>query len=299
MTINTRLRDEDGSVITYDTLDIPAGSPFVRSSAGELFDIPVDGYAFVAVQIFGDNAMTAAFTQTMAGSTWHSAEATVIDGLAARTSSGVGGIGTLQIFEVYGARRFRCIVSGSSWPVAAHVSLGRQRRMPPSIIAIVGGQANDTNAIRGGPVPIGGRAATSTPSVASDGNAVFAMFTTDRKQIVLTGAHPASTWNYAAASGGITDTTAVTIKAAAGSGIRIYLSSLQVFNSAATASEFSIRDGSSGTVLFRGYAAASMITPSIYSFDPPLRGTANTLMEVVMATTATATRINAQGWTGA
>lgn len=106
---------------------------------------------------------------------------------------------------------------------------------------------------------------------------------------------PASRWQYAGATGGIVNTTAVALNAAAGAGIRNYVAACQFFNSAAVASEIEIRDGV--TVIWRGYVAASMVTPELVSFPLPLRGTANTAINVAMGTTATATRVSCQGFT--
>jgi hypothetical protein len=113
----------------------------------------------------------------------------------------------------------------------------------------------------------------------------------------------ANFWNYAAASGGITNTTtAVTIKAAAGAGVRNYLKTLQLYADAlGTATEIAIRDGAAGTVLWRGKIGTGGLTAGqAITFDPPLKGTANTLMEFVTltATTTGAVYVNAQGYTG-
>lgn len=104
---------------------------------------------------------------------------------------------------------------------------------------------------------------------------------------------PASRFNYAGATGGIVNTTAVPI-AAAVAGQRNYVAALQYFNSAAVASEIEVRDGV--TVIFRGYAPASMTAPVNIVFTVPLRGSVNTAINVAMATTATATRVSAQGY---
>ena len=107
----------------------------------------------------------------------------------------------------------------------------------------------------------------------------------------------ASRWNYAGATGGITNTTAVALNAAAGAGLRNYVVGIQYFNSAAVASEIEIRDGS--TVIWRGFVPASMTAPVNITFQVPLRGSANTAINVALATTATATRVSAQGYTSA
>lgn len=120
----------------------------------------------------------------------------------------------------------------------------------------------------------------------------------------VTGGSTATSWSYAAAAGGIVNTVvAVTITAAAGAGIRNYLKSMQIATDLlTTASELAIRDGAAGTVLWRGKLAAATLPAVTFNFDPPLKGTANTLMEVVTLTAtgaALGVYVNAQGYTGA
>lgn len=112
---------------------------------------------------------------------------------------------------------------------------------------------------------------------------------------------PSSDWSYAAATGGIINTTAVTIKAAAGAGVRNYITNIAVINTHATvATEFSIRDGAGGTVLWMtNLMAAGVGGPTTIYFPTPLKSTANTLLEVVCATTGAAVFFNAQGFTAA
>lgn len=110
-------------------------------------------------------------------------------------------------------------------------------------------------------------------------------------------------WNYAAAASGIVNTTtAVTIKAAAGAGVRNYLCTLNVGHDAlGAASELAVRDGAAGTVLFRmKLQTAASEGASEINFTPCLKGTANTLLEVVTltATVSGGTYVNASGFTG-
>jgi hypothetical protein len=109
-------------------------------------------------------------------------------------------------------------------------------------------------------------------------------------------------WVYAAATGGIVNsTTAVTIKAAAGAGVRNYLQSIQIDNDAlGAATELAIRDGAGGTVLWRGKLGTGAQYGRSVIFDPPLYSTAATLLEVVTLTASVTggVFVNAQGYTG-
>lgn len=109
-------------------------------------------------------------------------------------------------------------------------------------------------------------------------------------------------WNYAAASTGIVNTTtAVTIKTAAGASVRNYLKTLTVGNDLlGAATELAIRDGAAGPVLWRGKVQTGATQDRVITFDPPLKGTANTLMEVVTLTASVSggVFVNATGYTG-
>ena len=117
----------------------------------------------------------------------------------------------------------------------------------------------------------------------------------DANGMVIQSALTASQWNYAGVTGGITTTTAVTVSAATAT-VRNYMRSIQFSNSSATASEIVVLDNV--TVIWRGRAPASMTTTENITFDPPLKGSINTAMNVQMVTTGTATVVSAQGWQG-
>jgi hypothetical protein len=105
---------------------------------------------------------------------------------------------------------------------------------------------------------------------------------------------PELCWLYAAASGGITNTTDVAIASAAGAGLRRYLVRLTLSNNSATATEVVLKDGS--TVIARLHMAAN--TGNVpFMFDPPLSTTANTALNVACITTGAAVYANAQGFT--
>ena len=106
-------------------------------------------------------------------------------------------------------------------------------------------------------------------------------------------------WNYAAATSGIASTTtAVTIKAAAGAGLRNYITDIQVSHATlGAATELAIRDGAGGTVLWRmtlGTVANENISVRL---STPIFSSANTLLEVVTLTSVTGgVYVNAQGF---
>lgn len=114
-------------------------------------------------------------------------------------------------------------------------------------------------------------------------------------------AFAASDWAYAAASLGIVNTTtAVTIKAAAGAGLKNYITGISFMAEAlGTATELAIRDGAGGAVLWRTkIGTGGVVGGTSIVFPSPLKGTANTLLEVVTLTASTtgAVYFNATGY---
>lgn len=114
--------------------------------------------------------------------------------------------------------------------------------------------------------------------------------------VVVAPAPSSATEQFAGPTGGITDTASHAIFAAGAAGVRNYLTGLQYANTGA-ASEITILDGA--TVIWRGYAISTTGAQYDMVFNPPLKGTAATAMNVAMVTTASATRVSAQGYTGA
>lgn len=113
----------------------------------------------------------------------------------------------------------------------------------------------------------------------------------------------ASRWQYAAAAGGINNSTVAAVMApAAGAGIRNYITGIQCSATAlGVGTELVVRDGVGGPVIWRGVLGTAALMPTNFQFPVPLKGSANTLLEVATLT-ATVTGnvyINAQGFTGA
>ena len=110
-------------------------------------------------------------------------------------------------------------------------------------------------------------------------------------------------WSYAAASGGITDTSDVTLAAAPGAGYANYLTDLQLHNSdAAVATEVVVKSDS--TVLWRMFLPIGRpmtLTPTMpvsVHFSRPLRAAENTALTVAAITTSAEVYVNAQGFIG-
>jgi hypothetical protein len=106
---------------------------------------------------------------------------------------------------------------------------------------------------------------------------------------------PDTPWQYAGATGGITNTSDVAVAAAAGANVRNYLCGLQIKNTSAVASEIVAKDGS--TIIWRGHVGASMTFMETITFPVCLKGSANTALNIALITTSTATVVSAQGYT--
>lgn len=161
------------------------------------------------------------------------------------------------------------------------------------------GQGASGAAIAGNPVRVAGRGVSANYAVTT-GQAADLAATLQGILVTRPWNIPESDWSYAAAAGGILNTTtAVTIKAAAAAGIRNYLTSITLMAEAlGAATEVAIRDGAAGTVLWRTKIPTGGLPTTTITFANPLKGTAATLMEVVTLTASVtgAVYVNAQGY---
>ncbi len=158
----------------------------------------------------------------------------------------------------------------------------------------VGGQAAHDAAISGNPVRVGARALTANYAAVGTGDVADLVATLVGALITKPYAIPEAEWSYAAAAGGIVNTTDVVAKAAAGAGLRNYLIAFQVRNANATATEFVIKDGS--TVIWRGHLPASMTGSMEVELPIPLKSSANAALNVACITTGAQVYFNAQGY---
>ena len=162
------------------------------------------------------------------------------------------------------------------------------------------GSAHDS-AIAGVPWRGAGRALTANYTAVATGDTADWVSTLVGAQIHKPYSIPEGDWSYAAATAGISNTTtAVTIAAAAGAGLRNYITSIQLMSEAlGAATEFAIRDGAAGTVIWRTKIATGGVTAGeSISLPSPLKSTANTLLEIVTLTASVtgAVYFNAQGY---
>lgn len=159
----------------------------------------------------------------------------------------------------------------------------------------IGGNVATNVAIGTNPVNLGAQAVSAENAAVTATR--MAQLVTDLvgKLIVLPYANPENFINGTTAA--ITDTSTTAVIAAAGSGVRNYITQLTVSNSHASVGTFvKLTDGAS-TILWEGYAAAVGGGCAI-SFPTPLRGTANTAVNAICVTTGANVIVSASGYKG-
>jgi hypothetical protein len=156
------------------------------------------------------------------------------------------------------------------------------------------GQSAHDAAVAGAPVRLAGRALSAAYATVSTGDTADLMTTLQGVLTVRPYTIPELEWSYAAASGGIINTTDVALAAAAGAGLRRYITSMTLSNNSATATEVVLKDGA--TIIWRGHLPANAPNVPI-QFNNPLKTSANAALNVACITTAAAVYVNAQGYT--
>ncbi len=272
------------------------------TSAAVLFTTSMLNYESITVQVTsaGTNCLVV-YEQSEDQTIWYSVSGISVTNYgSAAPSSGTTSV-AMYIFPRKGTY-FRARVSAYSSPSTVSV-VGTLSKTPVNLTveARLGGYANEGAAITNQPVPICLEGRTSSKTSVASGQAVRPISTADGRQVVRLNSIPENEWVYAAASGGITNTTtAVTLVAAQAAGIRNYLTNLQLSSDAlGSATEIAIRDGAGGAVLWRGkIGIAAIAGVSTIQFSNPLKSTAATLLEVVTlsASVTGSVYVNAQGY---
>ena len=158
---------------------------------------------------------------------------------------------------------------------------------------MVGAAAHDA-AITGNPVRIGGRALTANYTAVASGDAADLATTVVGVLIEKPFSIPEADWSYAAPAGGIINNTAVAARAAAGAGLRTYVTGIDVRNASATvATEFAILDGA--TVIWRGQLPVNSGTVDI-AFPSPIKSSANAALNIQCITTGAQVYANLRGY---
>lgn len=264
------------------------------TSAAVLFTQDMLGYESISVQVTSaGTTCTLVYEFSEDQTTWTAAELTVPGAIAAGSTvaSSSTAVGLFQFARLSRYFRVRCSVYGSGTvTVSGSLSKAPINRMVSARVlnsgfTSTGVVAHDT-AISGNPVRIGARGLSASYATVATGDTTDLITTLDGRLIINPLAIPENTWNYAAATGGISNTTtAVTVQAAHAT-LRNYITGIDISrDTLGAATEFVIRDGAGGTVLWRMKLGTTVITEGFSkTFSPPLRGTAATLTEIATLT---------------
>lgn len=278
-------------------------SPLAGSvtSAATLFSADCNGFQSISVQVTSaGTTCTITYETSDDNTTWYATSGLAVGQVgatvAATTSTALG----LMIFPKRG-RYFRARVSTYTSGTVTVVgnlhanSLTLDNRITVDLATASGATAATVGNQN---MSIG---LTANPTAVTTGQAVRQLATVLGSSIQKPYSIPEADWSYAAATGGITNTTtAVTIKAAVASTVQ-YITGMQFSTDGAlgAATEFAIRDGAAGTVIWRTKLSTSGLAggESII-FPSPLKSTAGNLLEIVTltATITGAVFFNAQGY---
>lgn len=284
--------DNAGSLTVDGTVGISGTVPVTDNSGSLTVDAPVTTPVFVRLSD-GAAAITALPVTDNGGTLTvdDGGSSLTVDGtVTVNVAAGTNNIGDVDVLTVPAPLS---TTGNGTAATALRVTVASDST---GVIAVTGNVAHDA-AASGNPFQVAGEARSTDRAVVQDADVARIITTLLGKTIVQPYAGPGLTWNYAAASGGITNTTGVTAKAAGGAGVRNYITMAQVINGHASVdTDVQIRDGAAGTVLWRGFAKSGGGGVSA-KFDPPLRGTANTLIEIACGTSGSATYVNLQGYT--
>lgn len=120
----------------------------------------------------------------------------------------------------------------------------------------------------------------------------YAPISTDGAGRVLVNIAPTTTWITGNIS--LATTTSTQVIAAAGAGVRNFITGVQISNTGSTATLITFQDGSGGTTL--GYTIAPAGGGSNITYQVPIKTSSNTAFFVACASTSTSVYISAQGY---
>lgn len=163
--------------------------------------------------------------------------------------------------------------------------------------SIGAGQTAHSSASTGNPVRIGGRVNTTLETTLIQGDASDVFITTAGQIAQKPYGTAENDWQYAAAAGGITASTAdVAIKAAGAASIRNYITSVSIASEPlVAATELVIKEGA--TVIWRTKIPTTGMVLTHIEFPTPLKGAAATALNVATLTSNVgAVYFNAQGY---
>ena len=273
------------------------------SSASVLFTVDMTNWRSVLLQITSaGSSCTVAYECSNDQGTWYplmgistnyntaSALGTVT---ASLTTTGV------QMQFPKRAKYFRARVSVyGSGTVSVAYALSLSDCPTPAAAAVWGPSSEGAAVGTNNPVTIGLEARTSNKTSVGNGQVVRPISTVDGRMVVQPHSIPENEWRYAAASGGILNTTSAVTIAVAVANVSIYVTSIQLrAQELGNATEISLRDGAS-TVLWRSEIGTSGLPLTNIKFENPIKLPVNSSLSFLTSTASGtgAVYINAQGY---
>lgn len=275
----------------------PAYSITALSAAGSNADLlpstDVSAYRSASVQVIGTFSGTLTFQGSNDGTNYVSVQALNLSSnntIPASTTTSTGlfavalGFKFLRVrMTSYSSGTANGVVTLSSDPPTSFMAYGRN---------YVDGNAAHDSAVSGNPVRIGARARTTNFTGVSSDDTVDLIATTVGVQVVRLNSIPPNSLDNVLT---LTDNANTELFPAAGSGIRNYITSIQVQNThGSVATLFSIKDGS--TIKWTISLPAAMSAPVCVNFTDPIVMNTNNITNVACATTGSNVIVNAQGY---
>jgi hypothetical protein len=169
----------------------------------------------------------------------------------------------------------------------------------PMIAAAIYGQVQEGSAFSGNPVTISVECRTTRKTAVANGQIVRPIGTVDGRLIVRNHSIPENEWKYAAASGGIVNTTTgVNLALAGGTGVSVYITSMQIRAQAlGNATEIVLLDGTAA-VYWRSEIGTAGLPLTEIVFEDPIKLLSNSTLTfaTVTASGTGAVYVNAQGY---
>lgn len=168
-------------------------------------------------------------------------------------------------------------------------SIASSVTIPVTATGVAGAVAHDA-AISGYPVRLGARALNANYTAVSTGDTADLISSLVGALIVRANSIPEQSVN---ASISVSNTSDNALFASQGAGIRTYITSMQIQNTGASATQFSLKDGSTAKLVVS--LPASMAQPLVLMFQDPILMTAATAVNVACDSASTVL-VNAQGY---
>lgn len=279
------------------------------TSAATLFTQDMLGYESITTQVTSaGSACTITYETSEDQSTWFATLGLNAANVGASVPSSTSTTAVMLQFSrrgryfrarvsTYGSGTVTIVGSLSKTPVPVTVSVAGLGTN--AALSVRGPEAHDA-AVNGNPLRVAARGLTANYTAVTTGDVADLVTTLVGALIQKPYAIPELDWTYAAASGGIVDTSDNVLKAAGAAGIRNYLTWIDLINTDTTVgTEVVVKDGS--TVIWRTFIPASIAAvtqpmPVSFNFPTPLRGTAATALNVACITTSSQTYVNAGGY---